>query len=412
MLHRWSFLNRWVILHRVRPYWRLWTSDGLSNLADGVLKVAVPLIAVDLTRSPTLIAGLSLAFTLPWLLCALPAGVLVDRVDRKRAMLVANAIRGGLLVVLLCISLLGEHELWALYAVALCVGVTETIYDTAAQSITPQIVDRDQLPRANGRLYAVELMANEFVGPPLAGVLAGAGAMAAFGAPIGLWAAAVAVMATLPGRYRVERPEPSTIRADIAEGLRFLWRQPILRAFTVSVGLFNLATSATFAILVLYATGPMGLSEQAYGLLLTSTAVGSLLGSLLAERIERLLGRARALWLAYLLAAVTIATPTVTTNPVAVGVALFTSSVGVMVANIVMVSLRQRLTPDRLLGRLTSAHRLVGWGTKPLGAVLGGALAQLLGVRPVFAIVAVLPLLAVIGLTRMARHRPDSLDRI
>lgn len=390
----------------MKPYWRLWTSDGLSNLADGVLKVAVPLIAVGLTRNPTVIAGLSLAFTLPWLLCALPAGALVDRVDRKRAMLTANAIRGGLLIVLL-----GAHEIWALYAVALCVGIAETIYDTAAQSIVPQIVDRDLLPRANGRLYAVELMANEFVGPPLAGLLTGLGAMAAFGAPIALWSAAVAVLATLPGRFRVERPQPSTIRADIAEGLRFLWRQPVLRTFTAAVGLFNLATSATFAILVLYATGPMGLSEQAYGVLLTSTAAGSLLGSLLAERIEHRLGRARTLQVSYLVSAVTITVPTVTADPVAVGIALFTSSVGVMVSNIVMVSLRQRIAPDRLLGRLNSAHRLVAWGTKPLGAALGGALAAGLGLRPVFAVVAVLPLAAVVGLARLTDHRLNSVDR-
>ena len=391
----------------MKPYWRLWTSDGLSNLADGVLKVAVPLIAVGLTRDSTVIAGLSVAFSLPWLLCALPAGALVDRLDRKRAMLTANVIRGSLLIVLL-----GVHEIWALYAVALCVGVTETIYDTSAQSIVPQIVDRALLPRANGRLYAVELMANEFVGPPLAGLLAGIGANAAFGAPIGLWAAAVAVLATLPGRFKVERPEPSTIRADIAEGLRFLWRQPVLRTFTAATGLFNLATSATFAILVLYATGPMGLSAQAYGVLLTSTAAGSLLGSLLAERIELRLGRARALLFAYVVSAVTIAVPTVTTNPVAVGVALFTGSVGVMVTNIVMVSLRQRITPDRLLGRLNSAHRLVAWGTKPLGAALAAALVAGIGLRPVFAVVAVLPLLAVVSLARLGDHRLNSADRI
>ena len=389
------------------PYWRLWTSDGLSNLADGVLKVAVPLVAVGLTRSPTVIAGLSLAFTLPWLVFALPAGALVDRLDRKRAMLTANVVRGGLLV-----TLIGVHEIWALYLTALCVGITETIYDTSAQSIVPQIVDRDLLPRANGRLYAVELMANEFVGPPLAGLLVGLGANAAFGAPIALWAAAVAVLATLPGRYKVERHEPSTIRADIAEGLRFLWRQPVLRTFTVAVGLFNLATSATFAILVLYATGPMGLSQPTYGLLLTSTAAGSLLGSLLAERIERWFGRAGALRTAYVVSAVTIAVPTVTTNPVAVGVALFTGSVGVMVTNIVMVSLRQRITPDRLLGRLNSAHRLVAWGTKPLGAALGGVLAAGIGLRPVFAVAAVLPLLAVAGLARLSDHRLNSTDRI
>lgn len=399
----------------MKPYWRLWTSDGLSNLADGVLKVAVPLIAVGLTRDPAVIAGLGVAFTLPWLLCALPAGAMVDRLDRRRAMLAANATRGALLLVLLCIPLLGEHELWALYAVALCVGVTETIYDTAAQSIVPQIVDRDLLPRANGRLYAVELMANEFAGPPLAGLLVGVGTMAAFGAPIALWAAAVTVLATLPGRFKVERPEPTTLRADIAEGLRFLLRQPILRTFTVATALFNLATSATFAIIVLYAVGPkspMGLSEETYGLLLTSTAVGSLLGSLLAERIEHWLGRARALQFSFIISAVTIAVPTVTTNPVTVGIGLFTGSAGVMVTNIVMVSLRQRITPDRLLGRLNSTHRLVAWGTKPLGAALGGALAATIGVRPVFAVAAALPLLAVIGLARLSDRRLNSAGRI
>lgn len=391
----------------VKPYWRLWTADGLSNLADGVLKTAVPLIAVGLTRDAVAVAGLGVAFTLPWLLCALPAGALVDRVDRKRAMLAANAVRGALLLVLF-----GVHELWALYAVALCVGVTETIYDTAAQSIVPQIVDRDLLPRANGRLYAVELMANEFAGPPLAGLLVGVGTMAAFGAPVALWAAAVAVLATLPGRFTVERTEPSTLRADIAEGLRFLVRHPILRTFTVSVGLFNLATSAAFTMLPLYAISTMNLSPQVYGVLIASTAVGSLLGSLLAERVERWLGRARVLPLTFVISAVTIAVPTVTTNPVTVGIGLFTGSAGVMVANIVMVSLRQRITPDRLLGRLNSAHRLVAWGSKPLGAALGGAVAATIGVRPVFAAVAVLPLLAVIGLARLSDRRLDSIDRI
>ncbi|QUQ66737.1 MFS transporter [Kutzneria sp. CA-103260] len=394
----------------MKPYWRLWTADGLSNLADGVLKTAVPLIAVGLTRDPVAVAGLGVAFTLPWLVCALPAGALVDRVDRRRAMLAANATRGALLLVMF-----GVHELWALYAVALCVGVTETVYDTAAQSIVPQIVDRDLLPRANGRLYAVELMANEFAGPPLAGLLVGVGAMAAFGAPVALWAAAVAVLATLPGRFKVARPEPTTLRADIAEGLCFLVRQPILRTFTVATALFNLATSATFAILVLYAVGPgsaMSLSEQTYGVLIASTAAGSLLGSLLAERIEHWLGRARALQLSYVVSAVTIAVPTMTTNPVTVGIGLFTGSAAVLVTNIVMVSLRQRITPDRLLGRLNSTHRLVAWGTKPLGAALGGFLATTIGVRPVFAVVAILPLLALIGLVRVSDRRLDSVDRI
>jgi MFS family permease len=155
----------------------------------------------------------------------------------------------------------------------------------------------------------------------------------------------------------------------------------------------------------------MGLSEQVYGLLLTSTAAGSLLGSFLAERAERAMGRARALLVSFTVSAVTIAVPTVTTNATLVGAGLFVGSLGVMVTNIVMVSLRQRITPDRLLGRLNSAHRLVGWGTKPLGAVLGGALAQLLGLRAVFVVVALLPLIAVAGLLKVTDRAMDEAER-
>ncbi len=165
-----------------RNFWQLAISSGLSNLADGVFKVALPLVAIGFTRSPTLIAGLTFAVTLPWLLFALPAGALADRLDRRRAMIGANIARAGLLAVL-CV---GIENIWLLYAVAICVGVAETIYDTSAQSILPQVVARDLLPRANGRLFAVELTANEFVGPALAGVVVALGATVAFGTPTGL----------------------------------------------------------------------------------------------------------------------------------------------------------------------------------------------------------------------------------
>jgi MFS family permease len=145
-------------------YWRLWTAAGLSSLADGILKFALPLVAVGYTRSPTLIAGLAFAFTLPWLLFALPAGALVDRLDRRRAMLAANVVRGGLLAGATLLTVVGWGSIWGLYVVALGVGCAETVYDTAAQSIVPQVVGRDLLARANGRMYAAEQTANEFAG--------------------------------------------------------------------------------------------------------------------------------------------------------------------------------------------------------------------------------------------------------
>jgi MFS family permease len=299
-------------------------------------------------------------------------------------------------------------SIWPLFVVAVGIGLTETLYDTSAQSILPQVVGRDQLSRANGRLAAAELTTNEFLGPPLGGVLVAAGAALAFVTPAALWLIAMGLLLLMPGSFRIERQQPTTMRAEIAEGVRFLWRQPLLRRFAVMTGVFNFASNAAWAVLVLYAVGPtspMGLTEPAYGLLLTTVAAGSLLGSLAAEPIERRLGRARALGLAFLLAAMLVGAPAVTADPVLVGVAFFLGGIGIVVANVIIVSLRQRITPDRLLGRVNSGYRLVGWGTRPLGAAAGGVLAELIGLPGVFLVMGMLTLsllIALIGVTDAA----------
>ncbi|WP_316042169.1 MFS transporter [Nocardiopsis sp. CNR-923] len=241
---------------------------------------------------------MTLALGLPWLLLALPAGALADRVDRRAAMLGANIARAALLGALAALSVLDTGSIEVLYALAFCAGAAETVYDTSAQSILPQVVPRGRLSRANGRLHSVELTANEFAGPPLGGLLVALGLASAFAAPAVLWLAAVGALLLVRGRFRVERSTRTTVRADIAEGLRFLWRHRLLRVFAVLVGVSNLAISASFAVFVLFAVGPgspMGLTEPAYGLLLTAIAGGSLAGSLTADRVEGLLGRAWAL---------------------------------------------------------------------------------------------------------------------
>jgi MFS family permease len=395
-------------------YWRLWASSALSNLADGVVKVALPLVAIRFTDSPTLIAGLAFALTLPWLLFALPAGALADRLDRRRAMLGANTARAALVAVLVLAVMVDSGLIWMLYAVAFCLGVAETIYDTSAQSILPQVVPRDRLSRANGRLYAAELTANEFVGPPLGGLLVAAGAAMAFATPAVLWVVAVAVLLLVHGRFRVERDQRTTMRADVAEGLRFLWRHHLLRTLAVMVGVANFATNATFAILVLYTVGPasaMGLSEPAYGLLLTTIAAGSLLGSLVAERVERQLGRARSLLLTILGFTLALSAPAVTANPFLIGAAFLVGGAAIATWNIITVSLRQRVTPDRLLGRVNSGYRLVAFGTRPLGAAAGGLLAQALGLRAVFLIMALLTLALATGMPKVTDEVMDAAER-
>lgn len=382
------------------PYWRLWTSSGLSNLADGVFKIALPLLAIQLTQSPTLIAALTVAATLPWLLFALTAGALADRLDRRKLMLWANLSRALLPAVLAAVILLDFGSIWALYVVALMVGVAETLYDTSAQSIMPQVVHRDQLSRANGRLYAVELTANQFIGPPLGGLLVAIGVVAGLAVPAALWLAAVGGLLLIPGAFRTEREQKTTLRFDIREGLRFLWNQKILRTLAVMTGVFNFASSAAFAVLVLFAVGPaskMGLSEVGFGLLLTVSALGAFVGSFISERVEAQLGRSKSLMLTIFGAALFVGAPAVTDNPYVLGPIFFVGGMLIVLWNVITVSLRQRITPNRLLGRVNSAYRLLAWGTMPLGAAAGGLLAQWLGLQAMFAIMGLLTL-ALLGM--------------
>jgi MFS family permease len=395
-------------------YWRLWTSTGLSNLADGIFKVALPLVAIRFTDSPTLIAGLAFALTLPWLVFALPAGALADRLDRRSVMLGANAVRALLLALLALAAVADAGAIWVLYAVALCNGVAETLYDTSAQSILPLVVPRDGLVRANGRLHAAELTANQFVGPPLGGFLVAAGAALAFGTPAALWAAAVAVLLRMRGRFRIGRERRTTMRADVAEGLRFLWRHRLLRTLAVMVGVMNLGSNATFGLLVLYAVGPtsaMGLSDPAYGLLFATIAAGSLVGSLVAERIERRLGRARSLAVTVVASALLVGIPALTTDAFLMGAGFLIGGVAIATWNVITVSLRQRITPDRLLGRVNSGYRLVAWGSMPLGAAAGGLLAQTLGLRAVFAIMGVMTLTLLAAMRTVTDDAMDAAER-
>jgi MFS family permease len=394
--------------HLGLPFWQLWSASTLSNLADGLVKIALPLVAVTLTDSPGLVAGITLAVTLPWLLFALPAGALADRVDRRLAMVTANVVRAAAVAVLAVTLVLGLQSstaaIWALYAVALLLGTAETVYDTCAQSILPQVVPRDRLPRANGRLIAAELTANEFVGPPLGGLLVAAGIAAAFATPAGLWAVAVGALLLLRGSFAVPREEPTTLRADVAEGLRYLWRHRLLRTLAAMTGLFNFATNATFAVFVLYAVGPdsaMGLTEVGYGVLFATLAAGSLIGALLADPIIRRLGRSRSLLLGILGGVGVVGAPVLTTNSLVIAGAFLVGGLTNALWNVVAVSLRQRITPDRILGRINSSYRLVAWGTRPLGAAVGGLLGELLGLRAVFGIAAAVILATLIGMTQI-----------
>ncbi|MHA7286974.1 MFS transporter [Arthrobacter sp. MDT3-44] len=396
------------------PFWTLLGSSALSNLADGALKVALPLMAVALTTSPVLVSGLGVALSLPWLLFALPSGALSDRLDRRRVMGSANAVRACALLLLAGAALGGGVSIWLLYAVGFVIGTAETLYDTSAQSILPQLIHRDQLPRANGRLFAVELTAGQFIGPPLGGALVAGGAALAAGGAAALWLAAGGLLLLLPGSYRMPRTGTTSMRAEVAEGLRFLWASPVLRVLALMVGVFNFAFSAAFAIFVLHAVGPssaLKLSEVGYAVLLAMLAVGSVAGALVAERIQGILGRSRSLALTIPASAVLVLVPALTDSLVLIGATYVLGGLAIAVWNVISVSLRQRITSDRLLGRVNSGFRLMAWGTMPLGAGTGGLLADVLGIEAVFVLMGVLTMFLLVGLLVLTDTTIDAAER-
>jgi MFS family permease len=387
----------------------LLAAAGNANLADGVVKVALPLLAVRLTDSPALVAGVALAAGLPWLLTTLHAGALADRLDRRRTMLLANVGRAVVLAAFAASVAADLDRIWLLYAVAFGLGVAETLHDTAAQSFLPQLVGRDHLARANGRLYGVEITANQFVGPPLGAFVLAASAVVAVVAPATLFAVAAVTLARIPGRFRPERSGPRTsLGADVREGLRVLWSHRLLRTFALMVGAMNLASTATMALLVLYARGPMGLTEGQYGILLTTSALGSLAASVVAERIEAAIGRAWTLRLAILTGVLAGLVPALTADRWLVGASMFVFGLGVVLWNVVVVSFRQRVTPDHLLGRVNAGFRLLAWGTMPLGAAVAAILGELLGIRAVFATAAAIT--ATLLLVRITDADLDAAD--
>jgi MFS family permease len=368
-------------------YWRLWSASAASNLADGVFWIAFPLLAISLTDSPALVAGVTVVGRLPWLIFVLFAGALADRLDRRRTMLTVAIGRSGVSIAIAASIVTGVVSLPLLYLAAFVLGVGETLFDTAAQSIMPSIVDRDRLSQANGRLYAVELTMNQFVGPPVGGIIAGVAIGLAFGGSAVAFAIAAVLLGLLTGSFRpAARAARTSLVADIREGLRYLFGHRLLRTLAIMVGTMNLASSAAFAIFVLYAVtpGPMGLDPLGFGLMMTTLALGSLIGSLVVVRVEARLGRARVLLLTVVLSAITVTVPGLAANAWIVGVAFAVWGFGIMLWNVVTVSLRQRIVPDALLGRVNATYRLLAWGTQPIGAVLGGLIGEAFGLRAVF----------------------------
>ncbi|HSL24705.1 MAG TPA: MFS transporter [Acidimicrobiia bacterium] len=378
-------------------YWRLWTASVVSNLGDGISGVAYPWLASVVTRNPVNIALIGVATRLPWLIFTLPAGVITDRVDRRRLVVWMDVLRtvvtvGVAVTVLTVQSDLASPEaiatgsarppvqagflLAVLYVSATLFGMAEVLRDNAAQTLMPSMVAREHLEKANGRLWGAEMVMNSFIGPPAGGLLLAVAFSLPFFIDAGTFAVAAAMVALLAGSFRPRPaegvPERRSFGGDLKDGFRWLWNHRLLRSLAIILGLLNAAASAATATLVLFAQEILGLDATGFGLLASAGAVGGVAGSFLAARVSKAIGSGRSLALSLGTLTVTWAVIGVTSSAPLVWAMFALSAFTAVLWNVITVSLRQAIIPDHFLGRVNSVYRFFGWGMMPIGIFLGG----------------------------------------
>jgi MFS family permease len=397
-----SRLSRTLLSSSQRSFWALWSGTALANLADGVFKLALPLLALRVTDSPAVVAGVALAVRLPWLLFALTAGGIADRMDRRRMMVGANGFRVLILVGLMLMVQMEMVSIPLLYGAALLLGIAETLADTASAAVIPMVVPPQDYDRANAKLVGVMTVTNEFIGPPLGGALAAIGLAWAFGSSAGLYLVAAGALLLMVGNFRPVRTTKAPFFSEMWEGVRFVWQNRLLRTLAMIVAVMNVAWSAWATVMVLYliAPGPGNLTEFQYGVMLTGIGMGGVLGAVIAEPFARRAGRHWAVAADITGTFLMMAIPIFTVNAWWIGAGAVIGGIGGSMWGVVVSSMRQQATPDALQGRVSGVFRLFGYGALSVGAALAGIIAEYSSIPMVFVVMAAMNGLLVIPFLR------------
>jgi MFS family permease len=384
-------------------YWRLWWANAVSYAGDGALVSALPLFAVTVTKDPRLISLVSAAMFLPWLLLSLPAGAIVDRHDRVALMWRSQTVQFAVMAVLTILIMTRTAGIAVLAAAGFLLGCAEVVFSNAEQSALPALVPADLLPRANGNQQVVLTIGETFVGPPLGSGLFAVRAALPFGLDAVSFAESAVLLAGLPRTAKSRTTQSRTtqsrttrarseqrMRAQIAEGVRWLAGHRLLRTVALLLGVSNFSSQMGQATLVLLATQTLHVGTGGYGLLWTAAAIGSVLGGLVNPAITRRLGLLTSLIVA--MAAFAALDAGIGLAPdFAVAAALMAcNGFFVTMWNVVTVTMRQRIVPAELLGRVNSVYRMLGWGLMPLGALAGGFIAHAAGLRAAYIVGGVL----------------------
>jgi len=373
-------------------------ASTFSNLADGIAGFAYPWLFSLLTRDPLLISIVSVLVNLPRLIFVLFAGVIADKFNRQKILMytrLGQVFLTSIFIVLIYLNLdnipkevqFNEPQfeskfliISAAYLLAFMFGLLEVTRDNAAQAFLPQIVSKDNLPKANGRLFGIEIVTNNFLGTPVGGFLIGLSLITPFIFDTLLMLVSVFFITGIKGKF--ERPED--INKDqntsemIKEGVEWLKNNTLLKRLAIYTGIANFFGSMQFPIMILFAQELIGLNAIQYSFLAYGAAIGGLVGSQVANKINAKLEESKTLLISVALFGIGMFAPYVTSNPFIVAGSFGLSSFGSVLWNVQAVSIRQALIPDNLLGRVNSVYRLLALGLNPIGAIFGGAIVKIL----------------------------------
>ncbi len=361
-------------------FWTLWASFTAANLGDGLSLVAFPLLAVSLTDDARLVAFVSMCRFLAFPLLGLPAGVVIDRFDRRNLAVVAQIGRAGAVGAVAAMLASDSATIPALAAAAFVVGAGEVITDGGLPAVVRSVVSAVDLDVANSRLSASQTVANMFIGPPLSALLFEVDPSLPFlGAGL-LYLLTIGFLARLSGRFRPDvEIDSGSLRQRMTRGLSYVWRHPVLRPLALVVAAFSFVGEAGNAIFVVLVTERIGLSNVQFGLLLTVEAVAALAMSFAVAPLVRRASHGASMQLsvvAFVAAALILGT---TTMVAAVFLAMVLGGVSHPMWNIVSTTVRQRLVPDAIFGRMMTAYLFIAWGMQPFGALTGGVIAEQFG---------------------------------
>ncbi|NPD03131.1 MFS transporter [Nocardioides sp. zg-1308] len=355
-------------------------SSWVTNLGDGILIAAGPLLVASQTRSPVLVSAAMIALQAPWLFFGLFAGAMADRLDRRRVIMAANAARAVVLAGLCVVVATGHVNIAIVLGAMLALGTAEVFVDATAGTLTPMLVEKRDLGIANSRLMAGMITGNQLVGPAVGAVLFTVGMVWPFAVTVVCIAVGVVLVSrigTPPGPVRAD--VDTHVRQDIADGVRWLMGNPPVRTLAVIIVVFNVTWAAPWSVLVLWALERVGIDEAGFGLLITASALGGLLATFAYGRLEKRVPLAtlmRAVLLAEVLFHLAMA---LTTSPWAAYPLLFFFGAYAFVWGTLSQSVRQRAVPSELQGRVGSVYMICVMGGMLVGSLLGGLIADVWG---------------------------------